>query len=640
MNSFGLLEAAMAVGTRAGGRIVSVFAAVVGIVATAMADDVTISTAGTRAFEAGGSYGTIRNEASGDVTLVSSGAAVEGAAIAVTNFDAVANAATTFSGGWWDFGVLSATEYPTNFFAYPSSASGRTTALDGGAVVTNVGCAFLAGASGTDNTLEIKGGSQMTVREMVFGKAQSAQRSKCTVSGGSKLHCLGRLSMSEGSARDHERNLTRNELVVHGEDSSLVVDGITYIGRNLGYNYNGGLGGNTLAVSNNATADFNGGIIMDDAVVHGMCNRVVFSDGARVNMASFKADYDWSSTAKPSSNIVEILSGAVVTNTGVFTIGLHYNDKSQTGNSVVISNATLVTKPGKYGSSTGFLCGPHMTARLSGPDAKLEFTTFPEFFFTESAYGTFIVENGAKFNYGKPYFAMNNSICGHRFIVRSGATATVANGFRPCSDKFSGSNNLIRVENDGYLKGSGVIGVVGKSNTMEVVEGKVYTGYYMYVGQAREGDGTIAANSGSNCLLHVEGRHPSVRINWAAYVYNGSTVRIALPKEGYEEGHAVSTNAVVYVIAVGQGMSFDDSCKLELTGAEEMLKYHRAHKMKADYYLLGDGTPASYILSDDQLEAVQATLPSEMTIYRKTVSNREHVILSVRPKWGTNIVIL
>ena len=36
-------------------------------------------------------------------------------------------------------------------------------------------------------TLELKGGSSMTLRQLFFGRSTSAQRSKCIVSGGSKL---------------------------------------------------------------------------------------------------------------------------------------------------------------------------------------------------------------------------------------------------------------------------------------------------------------------------------------------------------------------------------------------------------------------------------------------------------------------
>ena len=85
-------------------------------------------------------------------------------------------------------------------------------------------------------------------------------------------------------------------------------------------------------------------------------------------------------------------------------------------------------------------------------------------------------------------------------------------------------------------------------------------------------------------------------------------------------------------------LAFDASSSLELTGANAMLEYHRAHKKKAEYYLMGDGTPASYILSDAKMAEVQATLPNEMTLYRKTAGNREHLILSVKPKFGMTMI--
>ena len=223
-------------GRRGARRCLLAFCAILAATAFCDQEDITISEPGTTTFTAGSAYGALRNEASGEVTLASSGAATESDAISFTNFDAVAGASTTFSGGWWDFGADSLTEYPTNFFSSSSTLSNRTTTFDNGAVVTNVGCAYLAGASGTDNALNLKGASSLTLTKLVFGLAQKPQRSSCRITEGSSLHCLNHLSMSEGSARDNVTKLTGNELVVSGEGSSLRVDGITYLGRDLGYN--------------------------------------------------------------------------------------------------------------------------------------------------------------------------------------------------------------------------------------------------------------------------------------------------------------------------------------------------------------------------------------------------------------------
>ena len=615
------------------------FCAILATTAFCDPEDVAISESGTTTFTAGSAHGALRNEASGEVTLASSGAATESDAISFTNFDAVAGASTTFSGGWWDFGADSLTEYPTNFFSSSSTLSDRTTTFDNGAVVTNIGCAYLAGASGTDNALNLKGASSLTLTELVFGRAQKPQRSSCRITEGSSLHCLKSLSMSEGAARDNVTKLTGNELVVSGEGSSLQVDGVTYLGRDLGYNYNGGLGGSTLAVSNNATADFLGGIIMNDAVVHGMRNHVVFSDGARVTMTSFQIDYHWSSTSKTSSNVVEILSGAVVTNTGPFTCGVNDNDVSHAGNSLLISNATFVTKAGVYGSSTGLFCGPHMTVRLSGADAKLEFTGgFPSYFFSKTVAGTFILEDKASFDYRLSYLAMVGPTISQRIIIRDGSTMTVPNGFKICANDNTGYDNIVQVLNDSRLSGAGVISVSGPSNTLEVVDGAVGMAYYFYVG-CTGAAGSSGASTGTNCLVNISGTHPSIRSSWSMHIRNGSVVRFNLPAQGYDDGYAVPSNAIMRVSSDG-AMTFDESSKVELTGAEEMLEYHREHKKRARYVLLSTPKTANALnLSAEQVQAIQNTLPEGMTVEKVVQDKKNQLVLDVHPKWGFTLIV-
>ncbi|MBQ2631050.1 MAG: hypothetical protein IJG13_15355, partial [Kiritimatiellae bacterium] len=132
------------------------------------------------------SYGLLVNTAPECVFDQTGDSASSENAHSFTGFQSYRGSGTFFKGGWWDFGAVDAT---TNFFGAADGFSHRRTEFSDGAVVTNVGCVFLAGASGTDNTLELKGGSSMTVRTMVFGMAQGSQRSKCVVTNGASLHC-------------------------------------------------------------------------------------------------------------------------------------------------------------------------------------------------------------------------------------------------------------------------------------------------------------------------------------------------------------------------------------------------------------------------------------------------------------------
>ena len=52
-----------------------------------------------------------------------------------------------------------------------------------------------------------------------------------------------------------------------------------------------------------------------------------------------------------------------------------------------------------------------------------------------------------------------------------------------------------------------------------------------------------------------------------------------------------------------------------------------------------DTTTTNKILSDEKIEAIQATLPQGMTLSRKTEPNHEYIVLSVRPKWGTIVIV-
>ena len=603
--------------------------------------DVTITASGTRQFSPGDEYGKLKNQASGEVTLTSSGGAVEGDAISFTNFDAVANANTTFNGGWWDFGVLAADVAVTNFFAYTSSAGGRTTTLDNGAVVTNVGAVYLAGSSGTDNKLELKGASSMTMRQMFFGSSTSAQRSKCVVSGGSSLHCLGLVSMSEASARDRGKNLSGNEFTVSGAGTHLEIDGNLNLGRLIpGQNVNASLGGNTFAVTDGAVADLHA-LNVGLGNVHGMKNRVVFGRNARVTMTGFEMNPNNSTVGPPKyfgSNTIEIVDGAVVTNTGNFGFGYYYlgspsQNLSNGGNSLLISNATFVTKGGLINNVTYLFRGIESSVRLSGADAKLVLTGDPKIFSTGYD-NVFSVENGAKFTYPNNNQTYTLTCRNITFAARSGGVLSLPNGFRTGGNNGEGTGHRLIAEHGGKITCNGALYVAGTECRAEVDDGTIMAnGNDFMIGQC-----STTAGSGTNCVLEISGSHPYVFADWNVQVLNGSRIVINLPATGYDEGYAVSTNAVVMNGTTStKSILFDDtSSTLVLNGAAEMLERHRELKKKAEYVLLS--ARKSVQLSDEKLAALQAALPPEMSLFKRTKSNRNELVLSVKPKIGISMI--
>ena len=612
-------------------------------VSSAFADvaDVTITASGSRQFSPGDKYGKLKNEASGEVTLTSSGGVVEGDAISFTSFDAAANAKTTFSGGWWDFGVLSAAGNSTNFFTYGATVGGRTTTLDNEAVVTNVGAVYLAGSSGTDNKLELKGGSSMTMRQMFFGRSTSAQRSKCVVSGGSSLQCLGMVSMTEASSRDKGKVFSGNEFTVTGEGSHLAVGGTVCLGRTVTSDGVGGsIGGNTFSVTDGASADLHG-VSVAASNVHGMKNRVVFGRNSRVNMTSFGVNSANSTVVPPNyfgSNTIEIVDGAVVTNTGNFNFGYYASsspnkNKSSGGNSLLISNATFVTKGGNINNVSYMFSGIQSTIRLSGADAKLTLTGGATIFFNGYE-NTFSVENGARFSYPNNNMTYSLNLRDIRLAARSGGVLTLPNGFRTGTNYGAGTRNGVVAENGGKISCSGALYLSGTDGRSVVNDGSISAnGNDLLIGRCSD-----TAGSGTNCVLEISGTHPKVFADWNVHVLNGSRIVINLPAAGYDEGYAVSTNAVVMNgISSDKSIIFDNTTStLVLNGAEEMLECHRELKKKAEYVLLSARN--SVDLSEAKLSALQATLPSGMSLFKRTKNNRDELVLSVKPKVGAILI--
>ena len=367
-----------------------------------------------------------------------------------------------------------------------------------------------------------------------------------------------------------------------------------------------------------------------------MKNRVVFGRNSRVNMTSFGVNSATSTVEPPSyfgSNTIEIVDGAVVTNTGNFNFG-HYDlgspgiNRSNCGNTLLISNATFVTKGGSYNNVTYFFRGIQSTARLLGPDAKLTLTGGATIFFNGYE-NTFSVENGARFAY--PNNNMTYTLVGHDNVLaaRSGGVLTLPNGFRTGSNAGAGTRNGIVAEGGGKIVCSGELSICGTDGRAEVDDGSILaSGNHLYVGQRSE-----TAGSGTNCVLEISGTRPRVYADWRVNVCNGSRIVINLPAVGYDEGYAVSTNAVVMNGVPDMSIVFDGtSSTLELNGAIAMLENHRELKKKAEYVLLS--ACHNIVLADEKLEAINAGLPSEMQLFKRTKNNRAELVLGVKPKHG------
>ena len=621
---------------------IAVFCAMGAILAgfAAVAEDgVVITTAGEYPFTAGETYGAITNKAAdGEVKLTSTGTATATDAISVEKFDAtVSKANTTFSGGYWDFGATGSDT--VNFFSAGQTFANRTTMLDNGAQVVGIGSLYLAGSSGTNNILALTGASSLTAAWLSMGSASANQRNRLTVSDGSSLVCKGPLylSLSSVSSVAGGKNKTGNRLTVTGEGSSLKVTGTLNVGgQSPDSNLYGTSGGNTFEVADGASAAL-AGVVMGTGPRNGTCNRIVFSEGAKATMTSLTVASNVSGSYSIASNVIEILSGAVVTNSGSFTFGADNNKGGY--NTCLVSNATFHTdKVYKMNTAYYFLRGPHSTFILSGENAK--FTTnggFDAFFKGDGC--TFIVENGASYSFSNSTFSYTLAVNDETVLVRSGATVSVPSGFKPTGTGqtggiYTGTNNAIVVESDAVLTTrNGPLSIYGNGNRLEVRDATVKAaGNKLMIGH----DGAASGCYGTNCLLTVSGTRPEITATWSVYVWNSSKMRINLPASAYEAEHATAEHPLVYGAT---GIFFDNGGTLELAGAEEMYKYHFDNGIKGSYVLVAAGSGQTFRISEDNLAAIQATLPEGMTIAKRTVNKKPSVVLDVKPKFGMMFIV-
>lgn len=600
------------------------------VVANAFADDLedyTVTTAGTMTFESPVSYGKLQNAVSSGAVVFDQSAyeKTEAYANSFTNFDAVANASTTFLGGWWDFAG-------GDFFSAAATLSGRMTTIDGGAIVTNVANVNLAGTGGTDNGLYVKGASTFAMGRFVFGSLANTQRSVCRVTEGSRFLCSGDVSMSEsGSWAAYAKNLTGNEFEVAGEGSRLEIKGTFSLGRDLGGNYSG-TGGNTFTLDDGATAEI-GALQVAMGVRHGPGNKLTFGKNTRTTLGSFRIGNS-TTINHAGSNVVSIVDGAVVTNNGTFAFG---GDGKQPYNELLVSNAVFSTQKGNVVNDASYLFyGPKSTITVSGPDAVFSVREGVHAFFRGDGC-TFIVENGAYYRYGNTTFANTVDCNDETLWVRNGSTVETAGNLTlsQTGKNHTCRNNAVVVENGSTLTVGGQLHISDKNGRL-VVDDSTVTMPYMFLVGASE-TGSIV---GTNGLVVLRGSCPYVYSGYGAKFANSSLLRIDLPPDGYDEGSATTDRPLMRCgVATSGGMSFLDDSTLEITGAEEFLKFHERTHRKGSYVLLSGHGAGKLLLSEEKLAAVQATLPEGLTVSLRDRTYDRDLLLTAKPKFGLMLLV-
>lgn len=599
---------------------------------------VVIETAGAYSFTAGDAYSAITNKASdGEVKLTSTGEAVVGDAVSVEGgFDAtVSGAQTVFSGGYWDFAA-------SDLFSVVAkrALNNRLTTLTDGAQLVNVGTVNLAG-SDVGNTLVLTNDSSLSAASIVMGtSAMDDQKSRIDVRDGSSLTCTGNLLLSKGqvSGTTASNRRTGNVLSVSGEDSLLTVGGTLSVGGRQDGTF-GYCGGNTFEVTDGASATLAAVELTGSTSRSGRRNRLFAGRNANVSMTELSVGSASKTSDYPlSSNTVEIVDGATVAVSGAFRFGQNYNGSypQSGGNSVLVSNATFtVGKVLTVSPSSYFFCGSHSTFILSGPSAKFTVENGISFFFTKSSqFCSFVVENGATYDFPVSGYSNTASVSNETVIVRSGATLNFPNGLTTTktntADPYSFHNGLIVESGASAISpdSSKHISIYGNEGYLVVDDAKASSASKMNIGSI---DATVR---GTNCLMRLIGSHPEVVTGNTISFRNHSKLQIDLPPGGYDAGYATTDKPLIMVN--NNGLNFYDTSTLELNGAEEMMAYHTANRIRATY-VLARANPVSPI--DGNLEAIQATLPDGMTISIRTKSGKQELILDVKPKYGLLLMV-
>lgn len=554
----------------------------------------------------------------------------EANALSFTGFEAVADSSTLFKGGWWNFGGGDAAG---GFWSATDSASNRYAELSDGAVVTNVGSVHVGGASGTDNQLRLTGASSFFAGYLSLGSSTSVgQKSKVTVSDGSLLHVSGELSLSTGEKFRGAREQTGNSLTVSGEGSRLVVGGQTSLGRNRDSGVNAQymrLGGNTLTVADGASATLGALNVDTGSAYGGESNRVVFSGNARVTMTSL----DFATAGAyggRGGNLLEILDGAVVTNTGTMMFGMEDIAKAL-GNRIVVSNATFCTKLKNYASRGKLLIwGNGNSFVVSGANSQLTIDDDISGLFHGKT-SSFVVENEATLNSPSGFYCFTAATSSNTVLVTTGATLSFPGGVYTVGQSNVGRTasafNKLVVESGATVStaSSKDIYIYGTGCELTVDDGSVNCGGNVQVGSANSYD--------TNCLAKVRGTHPKMTVAKSLNVKNGSCLRFELPATGYDANAATGENPLLDVGATaGNGIYLDETSRLEFAGAEELMAYHKQTKERRDYVLV---QAESIGISAEQIAAASVGLPEGMTL----TNTGTKLVLRVSPQRPLIIIV-
>lgn len=586
-----------------------------------------IVTGGTVTFEAPYSEAaTLVNAASvlGSVTFdESSYAADEPHALSFSGFDALANTWTVFNGGWWNFAG--------SFL--PTDANLRTVVLEGGAVVTNVETVAVAGTTGTDNKLRLTGASSLYAGSLVLGSATTeGQKSSVIVDGASLLSVTGAVEFSAGELFRGARQQTGNSLTVSGEGSRLVVGGQTSLGRNRDSSYNAQymrFGGNTFTVTDGAAATLDALNVDTGLAYGGESNRVVFGSNARVTMTSLSFATAGANGGR-GGNLLEILDGAVVTNSGTMMFGMDDVAKAL-GNRIVVSNATFYTKLNNYASRGKYLIwGNGNSFVVSGANAELKIGDTMNGFFKNKG-SSFVVENGATLNSPSGFYCYTTASSSNTVLVTTGATMNFPGGVNTVGQSNAGKTdsafNKLVVESGASVNtdSSKNINIYGLGCELIVDDGTVNCGGNVHVGSTESYD--------TNCMAKVCGTHPKMTIAKSLDVKNGSCLRFELPATGYDANAATDENPLLDVGATaGNGIYLDETSRLEFAGAEELLAYHKQTKERRDYVL---AQAESIGISAEQIAAASVGLPEGMTL----TNTGTKLVLRVSPQRPMIIIV-
>ena len=592
-----------------------------------------VGTAGTITFEAPYSEAaTLVNAAPlvGTVTFDESAYAVDEAhALSFSGFDAMANTKTVFEGGWWNF---------SSGAFLPTDANGRTVSLEGGAVVTNVDAVTMAGTTGTDNTLRLAETSSLYAGSFILGSeaVKGGQKSKVTVSDGSLLHVSGELSLSNGEKWRGTGEQTGNSLTVSGEGSRLVVGGQTSLGRNRDNSNSQYMrfGGSTFTVTDGAAATLDALNVDTGMSYGGESNRVVFSNSARVTMTSLSFATSGAYGGR-GGNLLEILDGAVVTNSGTMMFGMDDVAKAL-GNRIVVSNATFYTKLQSYANRGKYLIwGNGNSFVVSGANAELTIGDGMNGFFKNKG-SSFVVENGATLNSPSGFYCYTAASSSNTVLVTTGATMNFPGGVYTVGQSNVGRSdsafNKLVVESGATVStaSSKDIYIYGTGCELTVDDGSVNCGGNVQVGSTESYD--------TNCLAKVCGTHPKMTITKSLNVKNGSCLRFELPATGYDANAATDANPVIDVGATaGNGVFIDETSRLELVGMEELMAYLTQASVRCNYVLI-KANSGGINLPDGQLEALQAQLPEGMTLDIVSSGSGQSLVLRAGPKSGMYLI--